>query len=228
MNPDLVSIIIPVYNAQKYLREAIDSVLGQSHLNIEIIAIDDGSVDGSADILRSYGKSIKWLSQSNSGAAAARNTGIAASAGAYVAFLDADDYWHTDKLKHQLSLLQSDPGLGYVFTLLKQFICPTLDAAAAAKLQCPTEPEPGYSSGTLLVHREVIDQVGLFDTQYRVGEFIDWHARARHQGIKNALLQEVTLYRRLHENNMGRNHDVSRKDFAKMARAALMRKKSAG
>lgn len=227
LNSDLVSVIIPVYNAEKYLREAIDSVLGQSHSAVEIIAVDDGSQDGSADLLRSYGESITGLSQGHAGAAAARNAGIAASTGAYIAFLDADDYWHEDKLEHQLSLLRSDPELDCVYSHFQQFICPTLNSAEAAKLECPKEAEPGYLAGTLLAHRRVLGRVGLFDAQYRVGEFIDWHLRARHLGIREALLRVVTLYRRLHKNNLSRNGAVNRSDFARVARAALMRKKSA-
>lgn len=225
MSSNLVSIIIPVYNAERYLRQTIDSVLGQTYQDIEVVAVDDGSGDGSVEILRDYGESVNWFSQQNLGAAAARNAGVAASSGSYIAYLDADDYWHANKLELQLAWLRSEPDLGYVFTLLQQFICNSLNPSEAAALSCPSEPQAGYVPGTLLAHRRVIEQVGCLDTRYKVGEFIDWHARAIHLGIKSALMPKVMLYRRLHKNNVGRRSLPDRSDYARVAKAALMRRK---
>jgi glycosyltransferase involved in cell wall biosynthesis len=227
MSQDLISVIIPVYNAEKYLSEAINSVLAQSHTDLEIIAVDDGSTDSSTEILHSYGRHVKALRQENAGAAAARNAGIAACTGDYISFLDADDYWHPDKLQLQLSLLRSDCGLSSVFTLLKHFICPTVEASESRNVYCPEEAQPGYIAGTLLAHRRVINQVGMFNTQYRLGEFIDWQLRANAMGIRNALLGKEMYYRRLHQKNLTKNNDASKKDYARVAHAALMRKKSA-
>ena len=227
MSQDLISVIIPVYNAEKYLSEAINSVLAQSHTDLEIIAVDDGSTDSSTEILHSYGRQVKAHSQENAGAAAARNAGIAASTGDYISFLDADDYWHPDKLQLQLSLLRSDCGLSSVFTLLKHFICPTMEASESRNVYCPEEAQPAYIAGTLLAHRRIINQVGMFDTQYRLGEFIDWQLRANAMGIRHALLCEEMYYRRLHQKNLTKNNDTGKKDYARVAHAALMRKKSA-
>lgn len=88
-----VSVVMPCYNGERFIAEAIDSVLGQSHPNIELIVVDDGSIDGSLDIIRRYGDRLRLLTQTNQGPSAARTRGIFAATGEYVAFLDADDWW---------------------------------------------------------------------------------------------------------------------------------------
>ena len=93
MTADLVSVIIPNYNYAHYLREAIDSALGQTYPHIEIIVVDDGSKDGSDEVIRSYGDRIRSVFQQNKGVSAARNAGVISGSGEYVAFLDADDSW---------------------------------------------------------------------------------------------------------------------------------------
>ncbi len=111
MSGDLVSVIMPVYNAQAWLTRAVDSVLRQSHRRLELIAIDDASQDGSAAILEACARAdgrVRVLRQPvNGGVAAARNAGIAAAHGDYIAFLDADDWWHPAKLERQLAAMHT-------------------------------------------------------------------------------------------------------------------------
>jgi teichuronic acid biosynthesis glycosyltransferase TuaG len=112
---DRVSVIMPVYNAAPWMRRSIDSVLKQSHANLELIAIDDGSTDESLAILDSYAlidARVRVQRQfANGGVSAARNAGVAAAAGDYVAFLDADDWWHASKLERQLADMRSSGAL---------------------------------------------------------------------------------------------------------------------
>ena len=96
MKEILVSVIIPVYNGERYLAEALDSVLRQSHPADEIIVIDDGSTDGSAKIIESFRASVEYHWQPNGGPGAARNLGVTLAHGAFLAFLDADDLWTED------------------------------------------------------------------------------------------------------------------------------------
>ena len=93
MPTSLVSVIIPTYNTARYVQESIDSVLEQDYPNIQLIVIDDGSTDETVDIIRRYGERVVLLTQQNQGAAAARNAGLAAAEGGYIAFLDSDDVW---------------------------------------------------------------------------------------------------------------------------------------
>jgi glycosyltransferase involved in cell wall biosynthesis len=107
MDGDLVSVIMPVYNAATWLRRAVDSVVQQSHRNLELIAVDDGSADDSLAILDTYARAdarVRVQRQpANGGVAAARNAGLAAARGDFIAFLDADDWWHPAKLEMQLA-----------------------------------------------------------------------------------------------------------------------------
>ena len=102
----LVSIIIPCYNGEIFLRAAIDSALGQSYPHKEIIVINDGSTDGSLKLMQSYGQRISIVNQCNAGLSAARNSGISKAHGDYFAFLDADDYWATDFLANMIAALK--------------------------------------------------------------------------------------------------------------------------
>ncbi|RDS83656.1 glycosyltransferase family 2 protein [Dyella monticola] len=115
MSNDLVSVIMPVYNAEPWLQRAIDSVLSQSHTDLELIAVDDGSSDRSPCMLDAYAADdprVRVVRQpSNQGVAAARNAGIAAARGDYIAFLDADDWWHPAKLERQLTSMRNTGSL---------------------------------------------------------------------------------------------------------------------
>lgn len=103
---NLVSVIIPCYNAEQWLNEAIDSVLGQTYPQIEIIVIDDGSSDRSLEIVKSYGKRVIWRTQENQGANTARNVGFSLASGKYIQYLDADDYLLPDKIAQQVECLE--------------------------------------------------------------------------------------------------------------------------
>ena len=109
-----VSVIIPTYNYARFLREAIDSALAQTRPALEVIVVDDGSTDGTRELLAEYGGRIRVLSQQNQGVAAARNAGIGAANGEYLAFLDSDDAWYPRKLELQMLRFEQEPHLGLV------------------------------------------------------------------------------------------------------------------
>ena len=108
-DPPQVSVIIPTYNRAGCLREAVDSVLFQEFRGFELIVVDDGSTDGTSQLLRKYGGSIRVLRQENRGVSAARNAGIAASRGELIAFLDSDDIWLSGKLACQVEFFRWNP-----------------------------------------------------------------------------------------------------------------------
>nr|WP_305908378.1 glycosyltransferase family A protein [Methylomarinum sp. Ch1-1]MDP4521204.1 glycosyltransferase family A protein [Methylomarinum sp. Ch1-1] len=113
----LISIIIPAYNAETYIKKALDSVLTQSYRHFEVLVINDGSTDNTETIARSYDDTrIRLISQPNGGLSNARNTGIRSAKGDYLAFLDADDYWMPEKLALQLELLNHHPEIGFCST----------------------------------------------------------------------------------------------------------------
>ncbi|HYE37152.1 glycosyltransferase family A protein [Methylocaldum sp.] len=105
----LVSVVIPAYNAMAFLRQTLDSVLAQTYDNLEVIVVDDGSTDGTSDLLHGYGERITVLRQANAGQAAARNYGARVARGDMLAFLDSDDLWDAAKIARQVELLVSCP-----------------------------------------------------------------------------------------------------------------------
>lgn len=120
---ETISVIIPAYNAEKYIRAAVRSVLDQTHPAREIIIIDDGSTDGTRQSVEELQKergtdapAIRYIHQQNQGPAVARNTGIAAAIGEHIAFLDADDTWLPTKIEKQVDAFKQDPDIGLVCT----------------------------------------------------------------------------------------------------------------
>ncbi len=110
----IVSVIIPAYNCDRYIKDAIASVFAQTYTDYELIIVDDGSTDDTAQIIKSYGDRINYIYQSNQGVAQARNTGLAAAKGKYIAFLDQDDFFYPQKLASQVELMEQKPHLGMI------------------------------------------------------------------------------------------------------------------
>ena len=106
MSTPLVSVTIPVYNRERSVKRAIDSVLAQTFKDIEVVVVDDGSTDGSAEILKSYGDAIRLIQQKNAGVGAARNAALRAAKGKWIAFLDSDDEWRPEKLEQQMKAIE--------------------------------------------------------------------------------------------------------------------------
>lgn len=220
-----VSVVIPVFNAGKYVAEAIDSVLAQD-IPLEIVAIDDASTDNSLSVLDSYGDRITVLRRlENGGIGAARNDGLSVVHGDYIAFLDADDIWLPGKLKAQLAQFAANPTLGISFAHLECFVSPELSPDEAALRHCPQGPMPGYIAGTAVVRADIMRTVGLFDPRWRVGEFIDWLARAKAAGCALDILPEVFLRRRIHSTNTGIVDRAKRNQYARIVKDALDRKR---
>ena len=111
-----VAVVIPVYNRAEGVRNAVDSVLAQTRAPQEVIVVDDGSTDDTFQVLSSYGQKIKALRQRNQGVSAARNRGVAAAQSEWIAFLDADDIWHKDKLEKQIAFIRENPTVQIVQT----------------------------------------------------------------------------------------------------------------
>ena len=224
----LVSVIIPVYNGERYLAEAVRSVLAQRYDPMEVIVVDDGSTDGTAAVARRFDLPVRRHFQSNSGAGAARNSGVQLSQGEILAFLDADDLWLPDKLALQMAALQADSSLDMVFGHMQQFHSPELSAERKAKLAGDRETMPGYHCGTLLIKRDSFLRVGPFSTERRVGEFIDWYARAMELELRHLMLPDVVTRRRLHDANMGIRERDSRSDYVRILKVSLDRRRKGG
>ena len=220
-----ISVVIPAYNAERYLREALESVLAQHYPALDILVIDDGSADGTAGVAQSVA-GVRYVRQENAGAAAARNHGVRLAEAEWIAFLDADDLWTEGKLSRQSQVLREKPGIDIVLGQGEQFISPELDAEAAARIQCPPGSQPGYLPSAMLVRKASFEKVGGFDTKLSVGEFIDWYSRAEEKGLRTEMLPQVVFRRRLHAANQGqiKRGDYG-KDYLKILKARLDRKR---
>jgi len=226
MSLPLVTVIVGAYNAERYLAEAIDSVLAQTHPRLELIVVDDGSTDGSGRIAESYGDPVRCIRQENGGMAAARNRAIPEARGDYLAFLDADDRFPPGKLARQLAVFEAQPELDVVYGHVTEFLSPDLDEAARALLRAPEHDVPWPTPNLMLVRRESFLRVGLFSTELKVGIGVDWHARANELGLRSAVPPIVVLERRLHAENNGIRQRESKPQYLHVLKAALDRRRA--
>lgn len=227
-NEPLVSVVIPVYNCECYLAEAIESVLAQTYRPIEVIVVDDGSTDGSAPVAKRFADSVRYCFQANSGTSAARNRGASLASGTLFAFLDADDVWVVDKLTRQMAVFGDDPGLDVVFGHVQQFCSPELDGHIKKTLYCPAEAMPGYLPGTMLIRRDAFLRVGPFETDWQAAEALAWYSRVMEKGLRSLMLPEVVLKRRLHIGNKGiRQRTLQKTQYLRILKASLERRRAA-
>jgi glycosyltransferase involved in cell wall biosynthesis len=222
-----VSCIVPVFNGERYLREALDSILAQSHQALDVLVVDDGSTDASAAVAKSYGDRIRYLFQPNAGPAAARNLGLEAARGEFVAFLDADDLWHPEKLTLQLARFAARPELDYCVTHVQNFWVPELkEEEEQFQGHARSRPMPGYVTSTVLARLALFGTVGRFNPELPHADDTDWFLRADSKGAIKELLPEVLLFRRMHPGNMSRTGaSESRAEYLRVVKAALDRRR---
>lgn len=190
----LVSVVIPTYNYGHFLASAVRSALEQTWVAREVIVVDDGSTDNTPEVLRAFGRDVRVIRKVNAGLSAARNTGIEAATGAFIAILDADDVWMAHKLERQLAVFRDLPDTGIVSCAAHQV---DADGNRLQLLPCPSTAEPHrlrrelafrnvVSGGSAaLVRRECFELVGRFDESLRSSEDWDmWLRIARHFPIR--------------------------------------------
>jgi len=202
----LISIILPVFNGERYLEAAIDSVLQQDYRPIELIVIDDGSTDGTAAIARRHESAgaASYHVQSHRGLGAARNAGIQRARADYIAFIDADDLCVPGKLRKQMALMQADLRIEIVQGRARQFISPDLGEAERRSLRIMQEEAVSQLPNSSLFRRSVFDRVGPFDTALNVAADMDWMMRALDARTAIASVDELVYLRRIHATNWGR------------------------
>ncbi|HJS35438.1 MAG TPA: glycosyltransferase [Pseudoxanthomonas sp.] len=195
MAPDIeVSVIIPTYNRRDLLPRAIDSVLAQTHRVDEIIVVDDGSTDGTADMLQArYGERVKHVWQSNAGVSAARNHGLRLARGRYLALLDSDDEWLPEKTALQVAFLESRPDFGMVVCDVERIDGDYRHIDVFHRRDVIREDgwalrwllhNPALVPASVMLRRQVVDQLGGFDETLRTAEDLEFHLRvARHWPI---------------------------------------------
>jgi glycosyltransferase involved in cell wall biosynthesis len=228
LHAHLVSVIIPVYNREGILAEAIDSALGQSEAALEIIVVDDGSTDGTADIAKGYGRRIRYVFQENAGPPAARNRGIEMAQGDTIAFLDSDDLWPQDRTHLLLTRLEGNPAAGVAMGHM-QYIAMEVSRTAGFVEACRAAPAIlNYNLSASLIRAEMFARVGRFDPSMRFSDDWDWFVRAREKDVPVEILPEVTLINRRHQENLSNQRDVGNHYTLMMLKKALVRRRTEG
>ncbi|MFN2567982.1 MAG: glycosyltransferase family 2 protein [Candidatus Dormibacteria bacterium] len=199
-----VSCVIPVFNGETFLGEAIASVLAQTHPPHETIVVDDGSSDRSYATASAFGDAVRVLRRPHAGAPAARNAGITAATGDFVALLDADDLWHPEKLERQLQRFRGQPELGICLVIMENFWEAGLEDEEAAH-RAAGRLRGTHTLGTVLARRQVFDTVGLLDPAHPFDDAADWFLRAAAASVATEVVPEVLASRRMHRDNSSRN-----------------------
>jgi len=196
----LVSVIVPVHNGEPFIRQALQSVVVQDYRPLEIVIVDDGSTDGTAQVARTIAEAsdvpVHYVFQENRGPAAARNRGLGIAHGPIIAFQDADDVWTEHKLTTQVTLLAHDPLVSVVLGYTRAMRS-TDDGGLE---NYPGKAGPGLVTVLQagLFRRAIFEQVGLLDEELRRGEDVDWFLRAVEQNTEIVTHSDVVLLYRRH------------------------------
>ncbi len=213
MNP-AVSVVIPTYNYARFISQTIESVLAQTYPIAEIIVVDDGSTDNTKKVVAAFGEKVCYIEQEKSGVCAARNNGAKQSSGDYIAFLDADDVWLSEKIEKQIAKFREDQQIGLVHCRMREF-----DTESGETVRLHLEGEEGWvgdelllynktviigPGGTIVVSREAFEAVGGFDTALKVGEDWDFCYRIARK-FKVGFVREILVDYRYHGKNSSLN-----------------------
>ena len=218
-----ISVVVPLHNGERYVADALRSILDQTLEPTEVIVVDDGSTDRGPEVVREFGPPVRCFSLPHVGLAAGLNVGLREVRGSLIASLDADDLWTRDKLALQVAALEQDPRLDLVFGRVEQFYSPDLATSERAPVRAATG---ALMRSAMLARREAIERVGPFDVRWRVGDFVDWYARAVEAGLRIAAVPQLVMRRRIHASNMSRLAGDDRADYVRLVKAALDRRRA--
>lgn len=221
-----IGVVLPVFNGEAFLQEALDSIAAQTLQPDDVVAVDDGSTDGSATLLRQFGARV--VRADRVGQARARDLGIRTVTGEVIACLDQDDRWRPEKLARQLAVLDAEPDIAFIGALCATF----LDAGARR----PAWWKPAWDSGAsdpslapsaTVYRREAFERAGGFaDTGVQISEDVAWTALAQDLGLRSAIVDEVLVERRIHGRNTSGDQELRVREHLAIARATIARKKA--
>jgi glycosyltransferase involved in cell wall biosynthesis len=213
-NPS-ISVVIPVYNGERYLGETLSGLLAEDYEPVEAIVVDDGSTDGSSAVAASLGVAV--VSIAHGGPAVARNVGIRASTGDLIAFADADDPWLTGRLRRQVDRLIEAPGLGFVLGNRIRYVEPGTKLPPEAQLPWWNQPAPGHLQ-TALVRREAFGRVGLLVENMSFCDDVEWILRATRLGVRHEVMPNLLFSYRYHGENITSDVAAVRRSVFKLLR----------
>jgi GT2 family glycosyltransferase len=225
-----ISVVIPAFNASRLLPATLESVLNQTLSAAEILVIDDGSTDNTAEVAEAFGSPVRVIRRPNSRQAASRNLGAAEATSEWIAFIDADDLWEKDKLEKQMTALEARPEASLCYTARQ---CFEQDGEELRKtILIPVPPvervrEALYRNTTFLpssvvIRRSTFLSSGGFDTRYTIVEDWDLWLRLLHSGIAFASCQEPLLLYRMHAGGVSRRADVALRESLEIYRTQVL------
>lgn len=217
------AVVIPAWNAQETLGEALDSVFKQDLLPEDVVVVDDGSTDDTARVVRRYGGRVRLVQQANQGCGAATNAGLACVSSPLVAFLDADDVWLPRKATAQIMRLEESPELAGVFCRANVFRGSLADPVVLRAADV-------WGRTTLMVRTAAARSVGpMIDPPGGRGDMVDWLARAREQGLKFEMMPQEMALRRIRPGSLSYGRDAQRdRGYLEVVRRALERRREQG
>jgi glycosyltransferase involved in cell wall biosynthesis len=214
-----IAVAIPAYNAERFLADALASILAQTRPVDEIVVVDDGSSDRTAEVAAAHGARV--LRQPNAGIGATRSRAVAATRTDLVVLLDADDLLTPNSIECRIRELEADPELEMLFGHVRHF-AELADGSPVALDQ----PQAGRVIGGLLIRRAAYDRVGPFASGLRVAEALDWMLRAGEQAVRELTVPDQVLWRRVH----GANNSIANRDslgeFTRALKASLDRRRA--
>jgi len=221
MREGLISVIIPAYNASRFVSEAIESIFRQNYENMEVIVVNDGSTDNTLEVLDKFDDKINVISKENGGVSSARNMGIRAANGSIIGFLDSDDIWPDD----HISLLIPHLGEDNKYDYIRGFLRKVSDLGTDIEKRGDNLDEGSYV-GAYLYRRSVFDRVGIFDESMYAGEDGDFFNRLLESECDGKMIAEVTLLYRRHENNMTNSPSCVKEILFNIAKGKILRGKT--
>lgn len=218
-----VAVGIPVHNGERFLAEALHSVLVQTHPPSDVVVVDDGSDDATADIARRFGPPVRVVRRRRrGGAGAARSLALELARGEMLLPLDADDLLTPHSIEARLRVLCTQPEIDVVYGHARSFA--RYDGAAPIPLD---EPHPAHVPDAMLIRRTAYKRVGPFAAELRVAECLDWLLRAREIGLREATVPEQVLWRRIHGANNSLTGRAAMHEFPRTIKASLDRRRAA-
>lgn len=227
MTNPLVSVAIPVRNGERFIRQALDSVLAQSYRPVEVIVVDDGSMDTTAEIVKQYGTAVQYLYQDHQGLPAGRNRGIAASKGDFLAFLAHDDLFTPDKLEIQVGYLIAHPDIQYTVSHIKFFLEAGCAIPAGFRPELLEGDHIGRIPEAMVARKSLFTTIGPFHTHLKIADDVDWFARCKDQNVPMAVLPQVLLHKRVHGTNLSSNAMANNRELLTLLRDSIRRQKAA-
>ena len=219
-----VSVIMVVRNGARHIREALDSVYRSTIKPLEVVVVDGGSSDGTADIARGF-PSTRVIAQNGTGIAAAYNQGVAQARGGLIAFISHDDIWTQAKLDIQVGYMVAHPDCLISAGHIEHFLDSGADVPAGFRGELLERPHPGWVMEALMARPEVFRRVGPFNPEFAISEDTDWFARARDLAVESAMLPDVLLRKRVHTTNASLNEKRINQLLLRAMRNSIERKR---